>query len=117
MRSRLRSIGKAARPPAPGGQPQPQPEGPGTTKPTPASPPRATGRRIGRRDHGKRARRTQRQASPYPMPLRQGQETVIAHAADRAVEEAQQHHEAPDLEPESIDESDAGDSEGSDDER
>jgi hypothetical protein len=46
-----------------------------------------------------------------------GSEPVVAHAADRAIQEAQQHHEAPDLVPESIDESDAGDSEGRDDER
>ena len=38
-----------------------------------------------------------------------GQEPVVAHAADRAVQQAQPH-EAPDFEPESIDESDAGDS-------
>ena len=43
-----------------------------------------------------------------------GQEPVIVHAADRAIQEAEQHHEAPDLEPQSIDESDGGDSEPDD---
>ena len=43
-----------------------------------------------------------------------GQEPVTVHAADRAVEEAERHHEAPDLEPEPFDESDAGDSEPND---
>jgi hypothetical protein len=104
----------AARPPTPGGQPQA--EGPGQRS-------RRRRRRRGRRGGGSVAAIMGNAAggalpgqpvSDAPEP---GQEPVIAHAADRAIQEAQQHHEAPDLEPEAIGESDPGDSEGSDDER
>jgi hypothetical protein len=103
----------AARPPAPGAQPQP--EGPGQRS-------RRRRRRRGRRGGGSVAAIMANAGGPGPgQPVSDsaetGQEPVVAHAADRAIQEAQQHHEAPDLEPESIDESDAGDSEGSDDER
>lgn len=59
---------------------------------------------------------------PAPDAADATQEPVVTHAADRAIQEAQRHHEAPDLEPESVDVSDGGDSEpndseGSDDER
>jgi hypothetical protein len=103
------------RPPAPGGPPQPQPEGPGQRS-------RRRRRRRGRRGGGSAAAimGTAPGGSAPGQPVsdagEQGQERVVAHAADRAVEEAQ-HHEPPDIEPESIHESDAGDSDGSDDER
>jgi hypothetical protein len=105
---------EGARPPAPGGQPQP--EGPGQRS-------RRRRRRRGRRGGGSVAA-IMGNAPGGPAPgqpvsdaSESGQEPVVAHAADRAIQEAQQHHEAPDLEPHTIDESDAGDSEGSDDER
>ena len=105
---------EGARPPAPA--PQPQPEGPGQRS-------RRRRRRRGRRGGGSVAAiMANGPGGPAPgQPVsdtpESGQETVVAHAADRAVQEAQQHHEASDLEPEAIDESDAGDAEGSDDER
>ena len=101
------------RPPPPGGQPQPQPEGPGQRS-------RRRRRRRGRRGGGSvaaimgTAPGGPTPGQPAPEAPEAGQEPVIAHAADRAVEEAQ-HHEPPDIEPESIHESEAGD--GSDDER
>jgi hypothetical protein len=100
-----------ARPPAPGGPPPA--EGPGQRS-------RRRRRRRGRRGGGSVAAvMGNPQGGPGSGPSSSdaneaGSEPVIVHAADRAIEEASHHHEAPDLEPEAIDESDAGDSEPND---
>jgi hypothetical protein len=101
-------------PPAPPGVPPqgPQAEGPGQRS-------RRRRRRRGRRGGGSAAALMgNAQGAPPDQPASDageaGQEPVIVHAADRAIQEAEQHHEAPDLEPRSIDESDAGDSEPDD---
>ena len=101
---------ETARPLPPGGQPQA--EGPGQRS-------RRRRRRRGRRGGGSVATMMANpQGAPPPdQPsdaAEPGQEPFIVHAADRAIQEAEHHHEAPDLEPESIDESDAGDSEPDD---
>jgi hypothetical protein len=99
------------RPLPPGGQPQA--EGPGQRS-------RRRRRRRGRRGGGAVAGvMGNAQGAPGPGQSSSdvpeaGQEPVIVHAADRAVEEAERHHEAPDLEPQPFDESDAGDSEPND---
>ena len=96
-------------------QPQ-QPEGPGQRSRRRRRRRGRQGRWIGRRDDGKRASRASAWTTGARFAGEGGQDDQPG--ADLSGEPYQaEHHEAPDLEPESIDESDAGDSEPDDHEQ